>query len=141
MPAQSCPFSTDENAQKESNLILPRTSLYGVRHCLIAGSEHIERSNATSSLKKKKKKSLTFSFTCLIKVCLSHRFVCPDFHDCSRIKPREEKVNISRNFIAADDPRPAADKTRAVRLSLRRHLQCIVSNKRIFPHLKSNASD
>ena len=52
-------------------VIVPHTSLYGVHHCLIVGSEYIACSNATSSNKTLTLPSANFAFRFLICVLIS----------------------------------------------------------------------
>ena len=75
-------------------VILPHTSIYGVCHCLIFGSEDIARSNATSSDKTLTLFSANLAFRVLL--CNENR--------------REifSKIKINQNFDAADDRRLAA---------------------------------
>ena len=75
-------------------LIVPHTSLYGVCHCLIVGSEHIARWNATSN------KTLTFfsanfAFRVLLCVLISKkRKAHPPTHPPPKKKKNQNQQNI-----------------------------------------------
>ena len=84
-------------------VILPCAVFYGVCHCLIVGSEHIGRLQATSSDK---------TYFILSNVCPSHSLMRLDFHGYPRNENRGKKVKNQQQqkSNAADDRQLAATK-------------------------------